>query len=158
MTGPMPAAPRPVSSALVDGVDLDAVAAAVRHCPAVDDLCSGSLAEVVSYLPGRRVAGVRIAADHVVISVRGRWGVTVPELARQVRVALAALVGPRRVDVVMADLADADSVRTSQLAADIRGDEERSWTTSSAAGAPGAHTSARIIPTATATRPPSPPV
>jgi hypothetical protein len=157
MTGPMAAAPRPASSALVDGVDLDAVAAAVRHCPAVDDLYSGPRAEVVSYLPGRRVAGVRIAADHVVISVRGRWGIPVPELARQVRAALATLVGPRRVDVVIADLADASSVRTGRLAADIRGEEERSWTRSSAADAPGAHTSAPIILTATATRPPSPP-
>lgn len=110
MNRPMPAAPSPASSALVDGVDLDAVAAAVRHCPAIDDLYSGSRAEVVSYLPGRRVAGVRVAADHVVISVRGRWGVPVPELARQVRFALAALVGSRRVDVVIADLADAASV------------------------------------------------
>ncbi len=63
----------------MDGVDLDAVAAAARGCPAVDDLCSGAWGGVVSYLPGRQVAGVRVAPDHVVISVRGRWGVPVSE-------------------------------------------------------------------------------
>ena len=46
---------------VVDGVDLDAVAAAVRSCPAIDDLSSGPWGGVVSYLPGRQVAGVRVA-------------------------------------------------------------------------------------------------
>ena len=91
---------------VVDGVDLDAVAAAVRGCGAVDDLYSGSWGGVVSYLPGRQVTGVRVAPDHVVISVRGRWGVPVTELARQVRAALAGLAGPRRIDIVIADLGE----------------------------------------------------
>jgi hypothetical protein len=42
----------------------------------------------------------------VVISVRGRWGVPVSELASQVRAAVTGLVAPRRVDVVVADLAE----------------------------------------------------
>jgi hypothetical protein len=91
---------------VVDGVDLDAVAAVARSCAAVDDLCSGAWGGVVSYLPGREVAGVRVIHDHVVISVRGRWGVPVSELAGQVRAAVTGLVGPRRVDVVVADLAE----------------------------------------------------
>ena len=103
----VPPAGSNVAGAVVDGVDLDAVAAAARACAAVDDLCSGPWGGVVSYLPGRQVAGVRVASDHVVISVRGRWGVPVAELARQVRAALAALVAPRRVDIVVADLSDA---------------------------------------------------
>ena len=94
---------------VVDGVDLDAVAAAVRGCGAVDDLYSGSWSAVVSYLPGRQMMGVRVAPDHVVISVRGRWGVPVTELARQVRAALAGLVGPRRIDIVLADLSEAST-------------------------------------------------
>jgi hypothetical protein len=101
-----PAAGSNVAGAVVDGIDLDAVAAAARACPAVDDLCSGPWGGVVSYLPGRQVAGVRVASDHVVISVRGRWGVPVAELARQVRAALAALFAPRRVDIVVADLSE----------------------------------------------------
>ena len=105
MTGPLAPAGSHVTAAVVDGVDLDAVAAAARGCAAVDDLCPGSWGGVVSYLPGREVAGVRVTHDHVVISVRGRWGVPVIELAGQVRAAVTGLVGPRRVDVVVADLA-----------------------------------------------------
>ena len=99
MTQPAPA--------VIDGVDLDAVAAAVRSCPAIADLSPGPWGGVVSYLPGRQLAGVRVASDHVLISVRGRWGVPVAEMARQVRTAVAGLVGPRRVDLEVADLAGA---------------------------------------------------
>jgi hypothetical protein len=99
-TGAAPAA------AVVEGVDVDAVAAAARACPAVDRLCSGPWGGVVSYLPGREVPGVRVACDLVVVSVCSRWGVPAAELARQVRAALAPLTGARRVDVVVADVAD----------------------------------------------------
>jgi hypothetical protein len=92
--------------AVVDGVNLDAVVAATRSCPGIDELSSGEWGGVVSYLPGRQVPGVRIATDHVVISVRGRWGVPAAELARQLRAALAGLVAPRRVDLVLAELSD----------------------------------------------------
>ena len=117
MTGPVPPAPSHMAAAVVDGVDLDAVAAAARSCTAVDDLCPGPWGGVVSYLPGREVAGVRVTHDHVVISVRGRWGVPVSELAGQVRAAVTGLVAPRRVDIVLADLADAEAP------ADVHGDE-----------------------------------
>ncbi len=93
--------------ALIEGVDLDAVAAAVRACPSVDDLCAGSWGGVVSYFAGRQVAGIRVSPDHVLISVRARWGVPVVELAGEVRGAVASLVAPRRVDIVVADLAEA---------------------------------------------------
>ncbi len=55
--------------------------------------------------PDGRWPGIRVRPDHVLISVRGRWGVPVAELASQVRRAVAALAGPRRVDIEVADLA-----------------------------------------------------
>jgi hypothetical protein len=100
LTGAAPAA------AVAEGVDVDAVAAAAESCPAVDRLCSGSWGGVVSYLPGREVPGVRVARDHVVVSVCSRWGVPAADLARQVRGVLAPLTGARRIDVVVADVAD----------------------------------------------------
>jgi hypothetical protein len=133
---------------VADGVDLDAVAVAARSCPAVDDLCPGNWGGVVSYLPGRQVAGVRVASDHVVISVRGRWGFPVSEMAGQVRAAVTGLVGRRRVDVVVADLADADATP-----AGVRGEEVSSWTAASPGGVCGASSSAPIIPTAAAIPP-----
>ena len=104
MTSPADLLARP---AVIDGVDVDAVAAAVRACPAVNDLCAGPWGGVVSYFAGRQVAGIRIGPGHVLISVRGRWGVPVAELAGQVQQAVRALVAARRVDVVVADLAEA---------------------------------------------------
>ena len=92
--------------AVIDGVDLDAVAAAVRSCPAIDDLSSGPWGGVVSYLPGRQLAGLRVASDHVLISVRGRWGVPGRgELAGEVRSVWPGWWRPRRVDLEVADLA-----------------------------------------------------
>ena len=87
MTEPVPGEGH-VAAAVVDGVDLDAVAAAARGCAAVDDLCSGPWGGVVSYLPGRQVAGVRVAPIMWSSPVRGRWGVPVSELAGQVRTAV----------------------------------------------------------------------
>ena len=152
MTGPVPPAGGHVTAAVVDGIDLDAVAAAARSCAAVDNLCPGPRGGVVSYLPGRQVAGVRVAHDHVVISVRGRWGVPVSELASQVRAAVTGLVAPRRVDVVVADLAEP----SAKTPAGVHGEEVTSWTANSSGGVSGASSSAPITPTGVATRPPSP--
>ncbi len=90
---------------MVDGVDVDAVTAAVRGCPSVYELDGGRAATVVStYLPGRSVPGVRVRPEEITVQVLGIWGVPVPDLAREVRTALAPLVGARRVDIVVADL------------------------------------------------------
>jgi hypothetical protein len=52
------------------------------------------------------VPGVRITSDHVVISLRGKWGVPAAQIAREVRAAVADLVTPRRVDLVLAEVGD----------------------------------------------------
>jgi hypothetical protein len=150
---------------VVDGVDLDAVATAVGGCGGVADLYFGPFGGVVSYLPGRQVKGVRVTSDHVVISVRARWGVPATELARQVRAALAALVGPRRVDIVVADVGERETPVSEAAAiahgglpaAGVRRDEGSSWTASRRGDdVPGASSSAPIIPTMGAIPPPSP--
>lgn len=138
--------------AVIDGVDLDAVAAAVRSCPAIDDLSPGPWGGVVSYLPGRQLAGLRVASDHVLISVRGRWGVPVAEMARQVRTAVAGLVGSRRVDLEVADLAGVPG----EAPPGGPGEEVSSWPTSSPGSGPGVSSSAPITPTVAATPPRSP--
>ncbi len=151
----------PGASTVVDGVDLDAVVAAARSCAGVDDLSSGPWGGVVTYLPGREVPGVRVASDHVVISLRGRWGVPAAEIARQVRAAVADLVAPRRVDLVLADLSDpapdAWTRPAGRPAPGERSGEVSSWTTSSGAGAPGASSSVLVIQTEAVIPPRSPP-
>ncbi|WP_197322175.1 Asp23/Gls24 family envelope stress response protein [Saccharomonospora sp. NB11] len=97
--------------ALVDGVDVDAVAAAVRACDGVAGLESGTStpaqAPTVSYLPGRTVPGVRVEPDRVTVQVVAQWGVPVPELGRRIQAAVAPYAAGRRVDVIVADLVDA---------------------------------------------------
>ena len=84
--------------------DADAIAAATRTCPAVADLHEGGTRAVATYLPGRRVVGVRIEDDRVTVSVVLAYGASVQSLEKQVRTALAPHVEGRRVDVHVADI------------------------------------------------------
>ncbi len=104
--------------ALVEGIDVDALVAAVRSCPAVEDLDRGALGSIATYLPGRRLAGVRIEHGRVSIQVRVVWGVPVGEVGVQVRGAVAPLIGSRIVDIVVAALSDptAEGLATRQPA------------------------------------------
>ena len=119
MTVPEPGTtPGPGSGpTLIDGVDVDALAAAVRGCAAVDDLYSSPGAAVASYLPGRQVAGIRIAADTVTVQVRSRWSIPVMNVAEQVRGASRPLVGKRKIDVAIADIADPPQTAPAALPA-----------------------------------------
>lgn len=101
---------RPISSGGAatgdDGALADEIVAATRSCPAVADLSGGLLGEVASYLPGRRVVGVRVHDTDVEVHVVGRYGTTVGEIADQVRSAVTPLVGSRAIHVAVDDLAD----------------------------------------------------
>ncbi|GIF62697.1 hypothetical protein Ais01nite_07320 [Asanoa ishikariensis] len=93
-----------MTDAMVDGVDIDKLAAAAEDCPAVDALVEGPPAMAATYLPRRRVTGIRIEDDVVTIQVRLRWESTVGQLARQVWSAVRPLAGGHRVDIVVADI------------------------------------------------------
>jgi hypothetical protein len=82
----------------------DAIVSAVRRCPAVAGLHGGGLVHVATYLPGRRVDGVRVGEDDVQISVVAAHGIPLLALTDQVRSAVAPLAGSRRIDVHVADL------------------------------------------------------
>jgi hypothetical protein len=86
-------------------VDVERVAEAVERVPTVARLSAGSVgAEVATYLPGRRVRGVRVADDAVHIHVVARWPAVLPEVGDAVRSAAAPHVGGRSVEVVIDDL------------------------------------------------------
>jgi hypothetical protein len=102
-----PPAGTPVTSpAVIDGVDIDAVAAVVRGCAGVSALVGGRFGEVVSYLPGRKVTGVLVRDGRVRIQVRSRWGIPAADLGVLIRVMVAPLTGYRPIDVVIADIDD----------------------------------------------------
>jgi hypothetical protein len=92
--------------AVIDGIDVDAVAVAVRGCAGVSALDGGRFGEVATYLPGRIVAGVVVGDGRVTVQVRSRWGVPAADLAALITVVLAPLIGSRPVDVIIADIDD----------------------------------------------------
>jgi hypothetical protein len=98
------------STAIIDGVDVDAVAAAVRGCAGVSGLDGGQFGEAATYLPGRTVEGVLVTGGRVRVQVRSRWGIQAPSLATLITTALAPLTAPRPVDVVIADIDDPPSL------------------------------------------------
>jgi hypothetical protein len=93
-------------AAVIDGIDVDAVAAAVRGCPGVSGLDGGRYGEATTYLPGRTVQGVVVGGGRVRVQVRAAWGVEAPLLATLITTVLAPLTGRRPVDVVIADIDD----------------------------------------------------
>jgi hypothetical protein len=94
------------AAAVIDGVDVDAVAAAVAGCTGVSALDGGRFGEVASYLPGRKVPGVVVGDGRVTVQVRSRWGIPAPELAALIAAVLAPLTGHHPVDVVIAAIDD----------------------------------------------------
>jgi hypothetical protein len=104
MTSVNPGVPEP--GAIVYGVDVDAVAAAVEACPGVSGLHGGRYGEVTTYLPGRTVRGVVVDSDRIRVQVRSGWGVEAPALGAAIITAVAPLAGRRPVDVAIADIDD----------------------------------------------------
>jgi hypothetical protein len=92
--------------AIIDGVDVDAVAVAVRGCAGVSGLDGGRYGDVTTYLPGRAVAGVAVGDGRVRVQVRAVWNTEVPVLAAAITTALASVTRDRPVDVLIADIDD----------------------------------------------------
>lgn len=72
---------------------VDAVAQAVRSVPGVADLHAGPFGEVGTYLPGRRVPGIRQGANGTDVHVTLLFGSPVRETAVRIRHVVAALTG-----------------------------------------------------------------
>lgn len=76
------------------GPDLsEQIATVTRSVPGVADLHGGVFGEVATYLPGGRVAGVRITDDHVEIHLSLFWDHPVRATADLVRTTVEPLVG-----------------------------------------------------------------
>ena len=95
-----------MSDSVVHGVDVDALAARVTSCPSVARLAGGALEEAASYLPGRRIAGVRVTPESVELHVVATAHSPIPRLDREVREAVAPLVAGRTVDLFVDDVAN----------------------------------------------------
>lgn len=72
-------------------VDVEVIAGVVAACPSVARLYPGRASEVATYLPGRRVEGVRVADDELEVHVVAAWDVPLPQVADEVRGAATPL-------------------------------------------------------------------
>ncbi len=84
--------------------DLEKMAAAALGCPSVASLSGGRFGEVATYLPGRRLVGVRVDGDELEVHVVARWDTSLPGVADAVRGAVAPFAGARRVAVYIEDI------------------------------------------------------
>ncbi|WP_329085247.1 MULTISPECIES: hypothetical protein [unclassified Streptosporangium] len=75
------------------------IADVVLRCPDVADLSGGPFGTVATYLPGERLPGVALRENEVEVSVVVRLGRPLPEIADEVRTAVAPMVGDRPVNV-----------------------------------------------------------
>ena len=86
----------------MEGVDeADTVEAIVRAVPGVADLHAGMYGEVGTYLPGRRVAGIRVGDRAVEVHITAHADRPVRETAAAVRAAIAAQWPERSIDVTV---------------------------------------------------------
>ena len=86
----------------VDADTAEAVAAAVLQSPMVASLAGAGGVE--TYLPGRRLAGVRVTDEQIEVHLVARWGADLQALGRDVRRAVAAVTGDRIVEVHVDDI------------------------------------------------------
>lgn len=84
--------------------DVDAIAAAALECAAVAGLHEGGDRAVATYLPGRRVVGVRVEDQRVLVSVVLASGSSVRMLESEMRSRVAPHVRGRQVDLHVADV------------------------------------------------------
>ena len=101
---PGPAAAMGAPFRAPDAVDADSVAAAALSCPEVAGLSGGQFGEVATYLPGRRVTGVRITTDRVTVHVIARYGAPLAQIAARIRRTLAPTAAGLPVDVTFDDI------------------------------------------------------
>ncbi|PRX50038.1 hypothetical protein B0I33_102154 [Prauserella shujinwangii] len=87
---------------MTSDLDADLIAAAVRAVPEVSGLDSGRFGDIATYLPGRRVVGVRIRPEEIAIGVISRYPASVAEVASAVRAAIGR--GDRPVRVAVMDM------------------------------------------------------
>ncbi len=82
----------------------EALAALVISCPGVASLSGGTLGEVATYLPGRRIPGIRLEGSTVEVHVVAHWGTSLPPMADQVRAVSQPFARGRPIDVYVDDL------------------------------------------------------
>ncbi|MGB8405034.1 MAG: Asp23/Gls24 family envelope stress response protein [Mycobacterium sp.] len=94
--------------------DADRIAAVVTAVDGVAALHAGMFGEVATYLPGRRVSGVRISTDRVDVHVSLTLNAPVRETATAIQRAVAAITD-LPVDITVEDLVPVTTASRREL-------------------------------------------
>jgi hypothetical protein len=103
----------PSLNGIVDGIDVNDIQAAVLGCPGVAGLGSGTIGELATYLPGRRLPGIRVTPELVELEICAAWGPSAKLIAGQIWAALAAVVTDRPIEIVITDIAPPEMTPTA---------------------------------------------
>lgn len=105
---PEPTPDPPVVAARAAGQPADQIAAATLAVPGVVALHSGTYGQVATYLPGRKVDGIRIGEQTAEVHVVLDYAAPLRETADLIRAAVEPLTGTP-VDVTIEDLGPDDT-------------------------------------------------
>ncbi|WP_137724940.1 hypothetical protein [Prescottella subtropica] len=83
--------------------DIDRAAAAALSVPGVTGLHGGEFGTVATYLPGRRVTGIRVDDGHCAVHVTVRYPIDLFATAQRIRTAVHPIVAVP-VDVTIEDV------------------------------------------------------
>lgn len=86
--------------------DPDVLVALTLACPYVAAMSGGTLGEVATYLPGRRIRGVRITPENIDLHVVGVFGPSITQIAAQIRAAVEPVAQGTMLSVHVDDLQD----------------------------------------------------
>jgi len=87
-----------------EAVDAEAVAERALQSRSVSGLYPGGAVEVATYLPNKRVSGVRVREHEVEVHIVAKWSSRLPEVAEEVRALVAPVAGGRPISVYVADV------------------------------------------------------
>ncbi len=91
-------------TAAAGATDADIVSTIVSNLPDVAGLSVGAFGEVASYLPGRKILGVRVDDDAVEVHIVARYGKALGTIAEQIGSALAPVLAGRPLQVFVDDI------------------------------------------------------
>ena len=89
------------------------LAGKIDAAPSVERRSGGVLGTAAAYLPGERIEGLRLRDDRLEVHVVMRWGSTVDDVERQVLAAAGTGWDPKKVDLVIDDIALPDAASTT---------------------------------------------
>jgi hypothetical protein len=95
---------RQLANGIVDGVDVDALHAAALACPGIAGVGSAEPGALATYLPGRRVTGIRVNPDSIELEVCTRWDASARQVGAALQTSLKEQADGRRIDVTIVDI------------------------------------------------------